>query len=486
MRPSCNTNPTKNLRTDAPTGKVMALNFVPFKTDILNQSECWNDWPADGNKSHVIIGRGRYQTGGADLPLAAEKACKCWSKCQNRTIGANGIGPGRTISFRRDGRIATMARTMEIGMRAFALAILAIQVTLALPARADDASDSNRSMTDILPLFVKNHCEEIKVPADQLFCGDPELDAAGAKLGSAIAERLNRLPNRSLAIEENAEWVRDRNSSCGILGRQPIRSQDIKAVRDCLLKETVERIEILKDPNFDCLAANTTAGLLICSDPSLALAKVELNGLAMGLIAKLKENEARDAFAEFDRWGRERDRKCRLEDKDNVPLQELSPSEGCLADYFTRKIDEVAAAKGDPKKIFGRQRMSPQPDADAVDLCVAQIHSTGSCGNFLAVHRILQINSELDGDSAEVMAEIEMVVLSPFTACSPIASSCTGTCWDLRSGRPKSTPGSREQFQVGYRVRIEKPFAFQKNDSGWRCGSTAMQPVEVGLALSGP
>jgi uncharacterized protein YecT (DUF1311 family) len=376
--------------------------------------------------------------------------------------------------------------TMEIGMRAFALAILATQVALALPARADNASDSSLSITDLLPLFVRNHCEEIKVPADQLFCGDPALNAAGDKLGSAIAERLSRIANRRLAIEENAEWIRDRNSSCGILGRQPVRSQDIKPVRDCLLKETVERIEILTDPNFDCLAANTTAGLLICSDPSLALAKAELGELVLGLIAKLKENEARDALSEFERWTRERDRKCGLENKDNVPLQELSPSEGCLADYFTRKIAEVTAAKGDPKKVFGQPHMSPLPNADAVDLCVAQIHSTGPCGDFLAVHRILQINSEQDGDSAKVVAEIEMVVLSPFTACSPIASSCTGTCWDLRSGRPKSTPGSREQFQVGYRVRIEKPFAFQKNDSGWRCGSTAMQPVEVGVALSGP
>ncbi len=28
------------------------------------------------------------------------------------------------------------------------------------------------------------------------------------------------------------------------------------------------RIAILEDPDFDCLAANTTAGLLICSDPA--------------------------------------------------------------------------------------------------------------------------------------------------------------------------------------------------------------------------
>ena len=43
------------------------------------------------------------------------------------------------------------------------------------------------------------------------------------------------------------------------------------------MKETEERIAILQDPNFDCLATNTTAGLLICSDPALAIADKELN-----------------------------------------------------------------------------------------------------------------------------------------------------------------------------------------------------------------
>ena len=71
---------------------------------------------------------------------------------------------------------------------------------------------------------------------------------------------------------------------------------------------------------------------------------------SMGVITRLKDNEARDAFAEYERWTRERDRKCGLENKDNVPLRELSPSEGCLSDYFDRKTAEVTAAKGDPEK----------------------------------------------------------------------------------------------------------------------------------------
>jgi hypothetical protein len=46
-----------------------------------------------------------------------------------------------------------------------------------------------------------------------LFCGDPELSAIGAKLASAIQERLNRLADRRIAIEKNAEWIRDRSAN---------------------------------------------------------------------------------------------------------------------------------------------------------------------------------------------------------------------------------------------------------------------------------
>jgi uncharacterized protein YecT (DUF1311 family) len=371
-------------------------------------------------------------------------------------------------------------------MRAIVLAIVAIQIGLASPALAESPADSEHSISDVLPLFAKNHCEETRDPADQLFCGDPELNGAGVRLNGAIQKRLDRLPNRRLAIEENAEWIRDRNSSCGIFGKQSVSKKDVKSVRDCLLKETEERVEILADPNFDCLATKTTAGTLICADPQLALAKAELNEHALGLIARLKDNEARDAFAEFDRWSRERDRKCDLANKDNVPLEELSPSEECLTEYFTRKLAEITAANGDPRKVFGRHQLSPSPDADAVDLCVTQIHSANACENFLTVSRVSQIGREVAEQNATVIATVEMIVLSPFAVCSPIASNCTGTCWDIRSGKAKPVPGSRDSFAVAHRLKIEKSFAFQKTESGgWRCNSPTLPPVEVGIATSG-
>jgi uncharacterized protein YecT (DUF1311 family) len=372
-------------------------------------------------------------------------------------------------------------------MRAIVLAIVAIQVGWLHPALAETTPDTARPVSEMLPLFGKNHCEDIKDGADQLFCGDPALNDASGKLNKAIQTRLDRIPDRRHAIEENAVWIRNRNSSCGIFGRQSVAAQNVKSVTACLLLETEERIAILDDPNFDCLATNTTAGTLICSDPSLALAEIELDGQILGLIAKLKENDAKDAFVEYARWTRDRDRKCNLVGKDNVPLEELSSSETCLAEYMDKKTAEIVAAKGDPKRVFGRHMSSPSPDADAVDLCVGQIHSANTCGDFLRVSRVFQIDTEVSEREALVIAEVEMVVLSPFAACSPVASSCTGTCWDMKSGKANPAPGtSRESFRVAHRLKIEKSFSFQKTgDGSWRCETSALQPIDVGIAVSG-
>jgi uncharacterized protein YecT (DUF1311 family) len=373
-------------------------------------------------------------------------------------------------------------------MRGIVLAFVALQIGLADPALAQDSAVADRAPVEMLPLFEKNHCEALKDPPDLLFCGDPELNDASAKLNSAIQQRLNRLPNRHLAVEETAEWIKDRNSSCGLFGRQQkISKQNVAPIKACLLKETQERTAILDDPNFDCLATNTTAGILICSDPSLAIAKMELNSDVIELVAKLKGDDTRQAFAEYERWGRERDRQCGLADKDNVPLDELSSSEVCLAEWMTRKTAEIAAAKGDPKKVFGRHLPSLLPDADAVDLCVAQIHSANACDNFLTVSRVFQIDDEVAQKDALITAEVEMVVLSPFAVCSPVASSCTGTCWDAKSANAnaKASPASRDSFPVSHRLRVEKAFAFQKTDNGWRCTTAALQPVDFGVAVSG-
>ncbi len=369
-------------------------------------------------------------------------------------------------------------------MRAFWLAIIALLFGC-VPALAEDPPAPDHSISEVLPLFAENNCGQHKDPANQLVCGDPELNRAGAKLGSAVQERLARLPDRLAAIEENAEWIRERNLSCGISRQEPLRLENIERAKACLLKETEERIAILRDPNFDCLASNTAAGALVCSDPSLAIAEGELNERVQPLIARLSDSEARNALDEYARWIRERDRKCNLADKENVPLAELAPSTNCLAAFMAGKTAEVEAAKGDPRKIFGRRALALLPNADAVDMCVAQIHSANSCGDFVRVKRVFEIDSEVTEASALVTAEVEMVVLAPFAVCSPIASLCTGTCWDARSGKPHAGQASRESFAVAHHITVEKAFAFDKADEGWRCNVRALTPVDFGIALSG-
>ncbi|WP_334534464.1 lysozyme inhibitor LprI family protein [Bradyrhizobium sp. AZCC 2230] len=373
-------------------------------------------------------------------------------------------------------------------MRLIVMTALAL---LAWPAASGFAQSgaSDRSVADRLPLFAGNNCQQIRDPGNQLFCGDAELSAAAEKLNTAIETRLARLPDRLPGIEENAIWIRQRNLGCGIVGQTAIRTEDFDRVKACLLKVTEDRATIVRDPDFDCLAANTAAGALICADPSLALTETELNSQVLGLIGRLDPTAARFAFAEYGRWTRERDRKCNLVGKENVPLAELEAAEDCLADYLKRKTDEIAAARGDPKKVFGRQVAAREPDTDAVDFCAARIHAANSCGNFLRINRVYALDSQVTDQEAQVTGEIEMVVLAPFTACSKVATTCTGTCWDLSTGRPQPGAANKERsaaaFNVTRRLRVQRTFAFVKAADGWRCREDELAPVNSGTAGGG-
>ncbi|RXH20698.1 lysozyme inhibitor LprI family protein [Bradyrhizobium guangzhouense] len=373
-------------------------------------------------------------------------------------------------------------------MRFIALTVLALLALPAAPALAQTGA-SAPSIADKLPLFARNNCQQIRDPGNQLFCGDAELSAAAEKLSTAVEARLARLPDRLPAIEENAIWIRQRNLGCGIVGQTAVRDDEFERVKACLLKVTEDRAAIVRDPDFDCLAANTAAGALICADPSLALTETELNSQVLALIGRLDPTAARFAFAEYGRWTRERDRKCNLVGKENVPLEELGSAEDCLADYLKHKTDEIAAAKGDPKKVFGRQVAAKEPDTDAVDFCAARIHAANSCGNFLRINRVYALDSQVNDGEAQVTGEIEMVVLAPFTTCSRVASACTGTCWDASTGRPQPGATNRERsaaaFNVTRRLRIQRTFAFMKAADGWRCREDELAPVNSGTAGGG-
>ena len=143
-------------------------------------------------------------------------------------------------------------------MRLVLIAAIAAQVGslvgLMNPACAESTPEADRSLTETMPLFDKNRCADLKDQEERFFCGDPELHATGIRLNAALQERMNRIADRRIAIEENVEWIRSRNLSCGLFERQSFAGQYSPTVKDCLLKETEERTAILSDPNFDCLA----------------------------------------------------------------------------------------------------------------------------------------------------------------------------------------------------------------------------------------
>jgi hypothetical protein len=101
-----------------------------------------------------------------------------------------------------------------------------------------------------------------------------------------------------------------------------------------------------------------------------------------------KDDEARDAAAEYARWIRERDRRCRLAGKENVPLNELSSSQDCLENYLKEMTAGMLAAKRDPKRVFLRDLAASRPNVDAVDLCITRTHRANASDNFLRVRRV--------------------------------------------------------------------------------------------------
>jgi uncharacterized protein len=374
-------------------------------------------------------------------------------------------------------------------VRSIALGIVALQIILgqAIPAHSQ-SPDLKQPVREALPLFETNNCQAIENPADQLFCGDPDLFAVANLLSSAIQKRMNQLAawERYPLIENNAEWSRDRNSSCDIVGKDAVAVEEFQPVKDCLLKETKERISVLSSPDFDCQTANNAAKRLICDDPSLLSADREVSGLLHELIVKLPESKAKVAFEDQLRWTRARDRKCNLDDADHAPEEQLLIYKACLVESLDQRKAEIKESHGDAARLLDAHQLSSSPDASAVDACVAEIYSANTCHDFLAVRKVSQIDRRLAETDVSVIADIEIVVRSPFAGCSPIAVSCTGTCWDMNPAKVKSFRRGDNRFAVAQRLRVQKAFLFQKSETSWQCMTTAFRPIGDAAYLEGP
>ena len=77
-----------------------------------------------------------------------------------------------------------------MNMRSLVFALVAFALACAQPAAAQGVATPRGPMADILPLFAKNGCAELRDTAEQLFCGDPDLNPLVVRLGKVRRAKL--------------------------------------------------------------------------------------------------------------------------------------------------------------------------------------------------------------------------------------------------------------------------------------------------------
>ena len=159
-------------------------------------------------------------------------------------------------------------------MRAIILAIVGLPFALLPPAYATDRAGSSNRCARCCRCSTGTAACGFEDTVGATVLRRSRINACRPKLSSAVQDTAGPLARSppgdrgERRMDQGPQFeLRHLSESAACPGR------DIAAIKSCLLKQTEARIAILADPNFDCLAANTTAGLLICADPDLAVAE---------------------------------------------------------------------------------------------------------------------------------------------------------------------------------------------------------------------
>ena len=188
------------------------------------------------------------------------------------------------------------------------------------------------------PLFDSSRCAIFSGTADRLL--SMQINRLSAKLASAVQGRLDRVPNRR---------CRDQKPQFELHHLQKwFSAQDIHLHQQRPVARGSGSIS-WTIPNFDCLSSNNAAGRSKNQQPGCRPAEQ----------------------VERSRWT------AALADKDNVPLDELRN-----AVTLARRPPKLPRPKAMPSGCCSA-RCSPLPDADAINLCVAQMHAANGCEGFL-------------------------------------------------------------------------------------------------------
>lgn len=124
------------------------------------------------------------------------------------------------------------------------------------------------------------------------------------------------------------------------------------------------------------------------------------------------------------------------------------------------------------------------PSDDQIRQCIVDIQRLNDCNNTV-LRSVTTIDSRVTPTGVEVIAQVDVAVTRPFDGCSPAAKSCTGTCWNMENVRWTNGLFGDRFFVLGQGLRVNKRLQFEKWQSGWRCITQNMTPVEAGFYLNG-
>jgi uncharacterized protein YecT (DUF1311 family) len=101
---------------------------------------------------------------------------------------------------------------------------------------------------------------------------------------------------------------------------------------------------VAQKPSFDCSKARSGAARLICSDPPLIEADRQLGDAFQKAIANLSGEEKQGQIRTQVNWIRERNVRCGLENKTDVPVEQLTSAKPCLHEAMNKRMGELVGA----------------------------------------------------------------------------------------------------------------------------------------------
>jgi uncharacterized protein YecT (DUF1311 family) len=220
-------------------------------------------------------------------------------------------------------------------------------------------------------------------PLGRWVCTDAEAEALSTQLNQAFraiqtaadqAER-GRLQqaNNAWLDEIDAKCIPDTSKKC-VLDMLKSRLLSL-GVQPKVAQRATPALEAQASPSsgkasFDCAKAKSPSARLICSDAELINADGALGKAFQNVVRSLSPDDKKNKIREQVTWLRERNRRCKLDDKLAVPVEELAEAKPCMLSWISIRIGELAGtASQETIRAAAGPATAASPDADLYKVC---------------------------------------------------------------------------------------------------------------------